>query len=462
MKQQTIKDAVVIDGIGLHTGRQVRMTLKPAPVDFGFKFQRTDLEGMPIIAADVNKVVSTNRGTTLKSDEAQVSTVEHALSAFIGLGLDNILIEIDGPEVPIMDGSAMPFIHAIERVGIIEQNAQREYFEILEPISYKDEVTGTELLALPANDFSVTVMIDFKSPVLSHQYASLEHTPQYKDEIAPCRTFVFLHELEQLLGQGLIKGGDLENAVVIVDRLMSQDELDILAKKLGKPSVKVEREGVLNTTQLRFNNEPARHKLLDVMGDLALVGKHIKGRIVATKPGHMANVAFAKILKKQYMESRKLQGIPKYDSSTKTIMDINQISKKLPHRFPFLLVDKVIELTPTVVVGVKNITMNEWMFQGHFPNNPVFPGVLQVEAMAQTGGLLALANTSDDEQWDTYFLKIENCKFKDKVIPGDTMVIKMELKEPIRRGIVHMQGYCYVGNKMVSEAELTAMIQKRQ
>ena len=462
MKQQTIKDAVVIEGIGLHTGREVRMTLKPAPIDFGFKFQRTDLEGLPIIAADVNKVVSTNRGTTLKNDEAQVSTVEHALSAFIGLGLDNILIEIDGPEVPIMDGSAMSFIHAIESVGIVEQNAEREYFEISEPISYKDEVTGTELLALPANDFCVTVMIDFKSPVLSHQYASLEHTPQYKDEIAPCRTFVFLHELEQLLGQGLIKGGDLENAVVIVDRLMSQDELDILAKKLGKPSVKVEREGVLNTTQLRFNNEPARHKLLDVIGDLALVGKHIKGKIVATKPGHMANVAFAKILKKHYMESKKLQGIPKYDSSTKAIMDINQISKKLPHRFPFLLVDKVIELTPTVVIGVKNITMNEWMFQGHFPNNPVFPGVLQVEAMAQTGGLLALANTSDDEQWDTYFLKIENCKFKDKVIPGDTMVIKMELKEPIRRGIVHMQGYCYVGNKMVSEAELTAMIQKRQ
>jgi UDP-3-O-[3-hydroxymyristoyl] N-acetylglucosamine deacetylase / 3-hydroxyacyl-[acyl-carrier-protein] dehydratase len=462
MKQQTIKDAVVIEGIGLHTGREVRMTLKPAPIDFGFKFQRTDLEGMPIIAADVNKVVSTNRGTTLKNDEAQVSTVEHALSAFIGLGLDNILIEIDGPEVPIMDGSAMPFINAIESVGIVEQNAEREYFEILEPISYKDEVTGTELLALPANDFCVTVMIDFNSPVLSHQYASFEHTPQYKDEIAPCRTFVFLHELEQLLGQGLIKGGDLENAVVIVDRLMSQDELDILAKKLGKPSVKVEREGVLNTTQLRFNNEPARHKLLDVIGDLALVGKHIKGKIVATKPGHMANVAFAKILKKHYTEYRKLQGIPKYDSSTKTIMDINQISKKLPHRFPFLLVDKVIELTPTVVIGVKNITMNEWMFQGHFPNNPVFPGVLQVEAMAQTGGLLALANTSDDEQWDTYFLKIENCKFKDKVIPGDTMVIKMELKEPIRRGIVHMQGYCYVGNKMVSEAELTAMIQKRQ
>lgn len=462
MKQHTLKEAVFIEGIGLHTGRTVRLTFKPAPIDFGFKFQRIDLDGMPVIAADANKVVSTNRGTTLKNDDAQVSTVEHALSALIGAGLDNVLIEVDGPEIPIMDGSALPFLTAIEKVGIVEQDAQREYFEIIEPISYKDEITGTELLALPANEFSVTVMIDFKSPVLGHQYASLDTPPQYKTEVAPCRTFVFLHELEQLLGQGLIKGGDLDNAIVIVDRLMSQDELDILAKKLDKPSVKVEREGVLNTTQLRFDNEPARHKLLDVIGDLALVGKHIKGKIVATKPGHMANIAFAKILKKHYLENRKLQGIPKYDASVKPVLDINQISKKLPHRFPFLLVDKVIELTPNHVVGIKNITMNEWMFQGHFPNNPVFPGVLQVEAMAQTGGLLALANTADDEQWDTYFLKIENCKFKDKVIPGDTLIIKMELKEPIRRGIVHMQGYCYVGNKMVSEAELTAMIQKRQ
>ena len=461
MKQCTIKDSVVINGVGLHTGREVCMTFKPAPIDFGYKFQRTDLEGAPIIAADANKVVSTNRGTTLKSENAQVSTVEHALSALVGLGIDNVLIEIDGPEVPIMDGSALPFVTALENVGIVEQEALREYFEILEPISYRDEVTGTELLALPADNFSVTVMIDFHSSLLNHQYASLEHTPQYKDEIAACRTFVFLHELEQLLGQGLIKGGDLDNAIVIVDRLMTQDELDILAKKLGKQSVKVEREGVLNTTQLRFNNEPARHKLLDVIGDLALVGKPIKGKIVATKPGHTANVAFAKILKKHYADFRKLQGVPKYDPNIKPIMDINQIAKKLPHRFPFLLVDKIIEMTPTSVVGVKNITMNEWMFQGHFPDNPVFPGVLQVEAMAQTGGLLALANTPDNETWDTYFLKIENCKFKEKVMPGDSMIIKMELKEPIRRGIVHMQGYCYVGNKMVSEAELTAMIQKR-
>ena len=390
MKQCTIKNAVVIEGVGLHTGRLVKMTFKPAAVDHGYKFQRVDIEGAPMIAADVNKVVSTNRGTTLKSEEAQVSTVEHALSALVGLGIDNVLIEIDGPEVPIMDGSAMPFIHALESAGIETQNADRDYFEITEPISYRDEVTGTELLALPADEFSVTVMIDFNSSVLNHQYASLDHLSAYKTEIASCRTFVFLHELEQLLGQNLIKGGDLENAVVLVDRLMDQDELDILAKKLDKPSVKVEREGVLNTTKLRFNNEPARHKILDVIGDLALVGKHIKGKIVATKPGHTANVAFAKILKKHYADYRKLQGVPKYDPNVKPVLDINQITKKLPHRFPFLLVDKIIDLTPSSVVGVKNITMNEWMFQGHFPDNPVFPGVLQVEAMAQTGGLLDL------------------------------------------------------------------------
>lgn len=461
MKQCTIKDEVLVEGIGLHTGRLVKMVFKSAPVDYGYKFQRIDIEGAPIIAADANKVVSTNRGTTLKSDEAQVSTIEHVLSALVGLGIDNVLIEIDGPEVPIMDGSAVPFINALEKAGMEEQSAEREYFEITEPISYKDEVTGTELLALPADEFSVTAMIDFSSSVLNHQYAQIERLSQYKTDIAPCRTFVFLHELEQLLGQNLIKGGDLDNAVVLVDRMMSQDELDILAKKLGKPSVKVAREGVLNTTQLRFNNEPARHKILDIIGDLALVGKPIKGKIVATKPGHTANVAFAKILKKYYAEYRKRQGVPKYDPNAKPVFDINQITKKLPHRFPFLLVDKIIELTHSSVIGVKNITMNEWMFQGHFPDNPVFPGVLQVEAMAQTGGLLALANTPDEEQWDTYFLKIENCKFKEKVMPGDTMIIKMELKEPIRRGIVHMQGYCFVGNKLVSEAELTAMIQRR-
>ena len=316
-------------------------------------------------------------------------------------------------------------------------------------------------MALPADHFEATVMIDFNSPVLGPQFASLTNIDQYVDEIAPCRTFVFLHELEKLMEMGLIKGGDFDNAIVIADRAMEQDELDVLAKKLGKPSIKVEREGVLNTLKLHFPNEPARHKLLDVMGDLALIGKPIRGKIVATKPGHTANVEFAKILKKHYTEKRKLVGVPRYDPEKEVILDYAGIMGLLPHRYPFLLVDKIIELSETHVVGVKNITMNEGLFQGHFPNNPIFPGVLQIEAMAQTGGILALSNVPDKGNWDTYFLKIDNTRFKAMVRPGDTLILKLELLEPIRRGIVHMQGTAYVGNKIVSEGELTAQIVRR-
>lgn len=461
IKQCTIRESTTVKGVGLHTGQHVNLTLHPASENHGFRFRRTDIDGQPTVLADVSKVFATNRGTVLKEGEAQVSTVEHLLSALVGLGVDNVLIDLDGGEVPIMDGSAAPFVAAIEAAGIVELAAERDVFDIREPLSFKDEATGAEFLVLPSDNYTLTTLIDFNSPVLGPQFATLETLPQYKTEIASARTFVFLHELEILLNQGLIKGGDLDNAVVIADRAMSEEEVSILAAKLGKPALRIEREGILNTTQLRFQNEPARHKLLDVIGDLALVGRSFKAKIVATKPGHTANIAFAKFLKRHIMEQTKLRSIPKYDPSVKPVMDVNQIMKKLPHRFPFLFVDQVLELSPSRIIAMKQVTMNEWFFEGHFPNNPTFPGVLQVEAMAQTGGILALANTPDDEVWDTYFLKIDNCKFRDRVLPGDTLIFKMELIDPIRRGIVHMQGTCYVGSKVVSEAELTALIQKR-
>lgn len=461
MKQTTIKDAISVKGVGLHTGKLVTLTMKPAVAGHGYRFQRIDLEDQPVIPADVKLVISTNRSTTLKSGEAQVSTVEHVLSALFGMGIDNVLLEIDGPEMPIMDGTSVPFVEAIRQSGIVELDQEREYFIIKEPISYRDEVTGTELMALPSDQFEATVMIDFNSPVLVPQFAALTSINDYEEQIAPCRTFVFLHELEKLLDLGLIKGGDLENAIVIADRKMEQEELDSLSKKMGKPAIKVDSEGVLNTVKLRFHNEPARHKLLDVMGDLALIGKPILGKIVATKPGHTANVEFAKLLKKQFLEKRRLIGIPKYDPEREPVLDFAGVQQLLPHRYPFLLVDKVIEISETHVVGIKNVTMNEALFQGHFPGNPIFPGVLQIEALAQTGGILALYNLEDKGGWDTYFLKIENTRFKAMVRPGDTLILKMELLEPIRRGIVHMQGTAYVGSKIVSEGELTAQIVRR-
>ena len=450
MKQSTIEKSVSLSGVGLHTGKTVTLTFKPAIANHGFRFQRVDLADHPVIPADVKLVVSTNRGTTLRSGEAQVSTIEHVLSALTGLHLDNVLMEIDGPEIPIMDGTSMPFVTALQAAGRHDLDAEREFFVVTEPIAYKDEVTGTELLALPADEFEATVMIDFNSAVLGQQFAALHHMSDYIQEIAPCRTFVFVHELEKLLEMGLIKGGDLDNAIVIADRRMEQEELDLLAKKMGKPSIK-----------LRFQNEPARHKLLDVIGDLSLIGRPIQGKIVATKPGHTANVEFAKILKKHHLEKRRMAGVPRYEPDKEPVYDTVQITRLLPHRFPFLLVDKIIELSANHVVGVKNVTFNEPFFQGHFPGNPVFPGVLQMEALAQTGGILALHSVGEGEIWDTYFLKIDHAKFKAKVLPGDTLILKMELIEPIRRGIVHMQGTAYVGSRIVSEGELTAQIVRR-
>jgi UDP-3-O-[3-hydroxymyristoyl] N-acetylglucosamine deacetylase/3-hydroxyacyl-[acyl-carrier-protein] dehydratase len=461
MKQSTIKKPVSVKGVGLHTGKSVTLTFKPAPANHGHRFQRVDLPDQPVVPADVKLVASTNRGTTLRSGDAQVATVEHVLSALTGLNIDNVLMEIDGPEMPIMDGTSMPFVQALLKSGQEEQDVDREFFVVTEPISYKDEITGTELLALPADSFEATVMIDFNSKVLGQQFAALHNLSEYVAEIAPCRTFVFIHELEKLLDMGLIKGGDLDNAIVIADRKMDQSELDELARKMGKQSINVDSEGVLNTVKLHFQNEPARHKLLDVIGDLSLIGKPIRGKIVATKPGHTANIEFAKILKKHLTEKRRLLGVPKYEPEKEPVYDVMQICQMLPHRSPFLLVDKIVELSATHVVGIKNVTMNEPFFQGHFPDNPIFPGVLQIEAMAQTGGILALHTVNDPGNWDTYFLKIDNAKFKAKVVPGDTLILKMELLEPIRRGIVHMQGTAYVGNKIVSEGELTAQIVRR-
>jgi UDP-3-O-[3-hydroxymyristoyl] N-acetylglucosamine deacetylase/3-hydroxyacyl-[acyl-carrier-protein] dehydratase len=461
MNQHTIKQSISVSGVGLHTGAKVTLTFQPAPANHGYKFKRIDLEGQPVVNADVNRVVSTQRSTTIQSGEAIVHTIEHIMSALAGLEIDNVLMEIDGPEIPIMDGSAWPFVEALQKAGREEQEEAREYFEIEEPITYRDEETGVEMTALPADNFEIITMIDFNSQILGQQYASLNTLDHYDQEIAPCRTFVFVREIEALLAQDLIKGGDLDNAIVIADQPVSQEKLDSLAQKLGKPSVKVEQEGVLNTIKLKYKNEPARHKLLDVIGDTALLGKPIKGRILATKPGHRTNVEFTKLLKKHYLEQRKLKGKPKYDPNQEPVFDLVKISEWLPHRFPFLLIDKIIELSDKHVVGVKNITFNEAYFQGHFPNNPVMPGVLQIEALAQTGGILALSTVEDPGNWDTYFIKIDKTKFKHKVVPGDTLILKMELLAPIRRGICQMQATAYVGNRIVSEGELTAQIVKR-
>lgn len=461
MKQTTINQAASISGVGLHTGKSATLTFQPAPIDHGYRIQRIDLPDQPIINADVSRVVNTERSTTIQNGHASISTIEHVLSALFGLGIDNVLLQIDGPEMPIMDGSAAPFVEILLAAGIVEQEADREYFIIDEPLTYRDEVTGAELTAMPADDFQVVSMIDFNSALLGQQYAILLDINQYATEIAPSRTFVFVHELETLFAHNLIKGGDLSNAIVIADKPVAQATLDELAEKMGRPKVEVNGEGILNTLDLHFQNEPARHKLLDVIGDVALLGAPIKGKILATKPGHKANVEFTKILKKRLLEQRRLKGLPKYDPDAEPVMDSVKISQWLPHRYPFLLVDKIIELSSQHVVGMKNLTFNEEFFQGHFPNNPVMPGVLQIEAMAQTGGILALSGVEDPGNWDTYFLKIENAKFKQKVVPGDTVFFRLELMAPIRRGICQMRAVAFVGTRIVSEAELTAQIVKR-
>lgn len=459
-KQTTLKAPISFSGKGLHTGVEVNMTFKPAPDSHGYIFKRVDLPGQPIINALAENVVETSRGTVLEENGARVSTVEHVLASFVGMKIDNVLVEVDGPEAPILDGSAIEFATAIEKTGKVDQETDRKYFMLKEKLEYYDEEHGIHIIAYPDKIQSLNVLIDYNSKVLGNQYASLEELENFKEEIAPCRTFVFLHELEFLAKNNLIKGGDVDNAIIIVDRQVSQEELDRLANLFNKPKVKVQPEGILNNVDLRFANEPARHKLLDLMGDLALVGRWFKAKIIATRPGHLSNNEFARALR-QVMKKEAIQKqIPVYNPNVPAILDINEVKKRLPHRYPFLLVDKVIKMDDKSVVGIKNVTMNEPFFLGHFPEEPVMPGVLLVEASAQVGGMLVLGTVPDPENYSTYFLKVDKVKFKRKVVPGDTLILKVDLLEPIRRGIALVYSEVFVGNQLVMEGELMAQIVK--
>ena len=460
--QQTIKQPISVEGVGLHTGASVTLTFNPAPENHGFAFKRTDLENSPVIAASAKNVISTDRGTTIGKGDAVINTVEHVLAALVGMGIDNCLIEIDGPETPIMDGSAKFFVEAIEKAGIEEQSTEREYFEVKEPIRFEIPEEGIEIMVLPADKYEVTVMVDYGTKVLGSQNASLENVNDFKDNISNARTFSFLHELEFLLEHGLIKGGDLNNAIVYVDKEISAEAMEKLKVAFKKENVAVKANGILDNLDLHYPNEAARHKLLDVVGDLALAGKPIKGRIIATKPGHKGNTEFAKLLEAKIKEEAKKPNVPYYDPNKEPIHDVIGVMGLLPHRPPFLLVDKIIELSDEHVVGVKSVTMNEPFFVGHFPGAPVMPGVLQVEAMAQVGGILALSTVPDPENYLTYFLKMDNVRFKHKVVPGDTLIFKLTLMEPIRRGLVQMHGETFVGDRLVSEADMMAQIVKEK
>ncbi|MGV8946681.1 MAG: bifunctional UDP-3-O-[3-hydroxymyristoyl] N-acetylglucosamine deacetylase/3-hydroxyacyl-ACP dehydratase [Lutibacter sp.] len=459
-KQKTIKNEVTLSGVGLHTGNKVTLTFKPAPINHGYVFVRTDLEGEPTVEASAEYVINTQRGTNLEKHGVFVNTSEHVLAAVVALDIDNIIIEINAPEPPIMDGSSKHFVEVLEKAEIQEQNAERQEYIVKNIISYKDEETGSEIILMPSDNYQITAMVDFGTKVLGTQNATMNSLSEFKTEIANARTFSFLHELETLLDSNLIKGGDLNNAIVYVDKEISDETMLKLKKAFNKEKLAVKPNGILDNLTLRWPNEAARHKLLDVIGDLALVGCRIKGKVIANKPGHLVNTVFAKKLQK-IIKQEKRNCVPKFDLNKPPLMDIHKIMSILPHRPPFLLIDRILELSDRHVVGMKNVTMNEAFFIGHFPGAPVMPGVLQIEAMAQCGGVLVLSTVPDPENYLTYFMKMDNVKFKQKVLPGDTLIFIAELISPIRRGICHMQAYGYANDKLVVEAVLMAQIARK-
>ena len=460
MKQRTIKESFSVCGKGLHTGLMINAIFKPAPAGFGYKFKRVDLDDQPEIDAVAENVIETQRGTVIAKGDAKVSTIEHALAALYAASIDNCLIELDAPEMPILDGSAIEYVKKLDEVGFEEQAEEKDYYIVKQKMEVVDENTGASIIALPDDEFSVETMIEFKSPVLSNQFAMLTNLDKFKEEIAASRTFVFVREVEPLVNHNLIKGGDLDNAIVIYDSPMSQETLDKLADLMGVTHKSANELGYINNKALVFDNEPARHKLLDVIGDIALIGRPLKGRIIAVRPGHTINTTFSKQVRRE-IKRQDIQA-PIYNPNVAPLMDINRIRELLPHRYPFLMVDKIIEKDEQHIVGVKSVTVNEPFFQGHFPQEPVMPGVLQIEAMAQVGGLLVLSTVDEPEKYSTYFMKIDNVKFRQKVVPGDTLVFHLSLMSEIRRGCAVMKGYAFVGEKIVSEAEFMAQIVKNK
>lgn len=456
--QRTINEEGNLEGIGLHTGKKSKLKFVPAVINHGIKFQRIDLDGMPIVDADVNNVIAVERGTTIKQNDATISTVEHLLAAIVGLQIDNILIQIDGEEIPILDGSSKYFIECLEKCGLKTQDAARKYIEISEKITYNDEENNVEISIYPHNDYRITSMVDYNSEILGSQHYTLNQISNFKKDVSDARTFCFLHEIEDLFKKNLIKGGDLDNAIVIVDKVIDEKKLKEISQLLGKKNIKVDKQGILNNIKLKYNNEPARHKLLDIVGDLALVGRPIKGHIIAARPGHKSNIEFAKILK-NFIKKRNINA-PKYDPNQKPVFDINGVKNIMKHRYPFLLVDKITYLDESEVVGVKNVTVNEDFFNGHFPGNPVMPGVLQIEALAQVGGILVMNSIDEPEKHIPYLAGIENFRFRKMVNPGDTLVMRLRFIAPIKRGIAKMKAEAFVGNNLVSEGNMTATISK--